>query len=285
MKIFLIAFLAVLLTTAARAQDTKVSALPEVTSPAVSDILYAVTDPGGTPASKKLTIANLFAAEGISYSAGTTTFSGNLQLGSCATNCWSIDTSAITGTSNSLIVKNGTQYAVFALSAVTNEFLTGLGTDGVLTHRKPALADLSDAITASRLLGRGSAAGAGIPVEITLGTNLSMSGTTLNATGGGTFTGTIANYQIAYGTATDVLGGANNLKYKDGYVQINDPSDNVTYDVGLDRAAAGILKITDGATGDGNLRIPAQKSSSGTRYLCIDTAGNITSSASACSGS
>lgn len=37
----------------------------------------------------------------------------------------------------------------------------------------------------SKLLGRGSAAGAGDTQEITLGTNLAMSGTTLNATGGG----------------------------------------------------------------------------------------------------
>lgn len=39
--------------------------------------------------------------------------------------------------------------------------------------------------TASRLIGRGAGAGAGDWQEITLGTNLSMSGTTLNAAGGG----------------------------------------------------------------------------------------------------
>src|SRR3990167_1717999 len=46
-------------------------------------------------------------------------------------------------------------------------------------------AKMQDVSAASRLLGRGSAAGAGDPEEIILGTNLSMAGTTINATGGG----------------------------------------------------------------------------------------------------
>ena len=46
-------------------------------------------------------------------------------------------------------------------------------------------AKMQNISAAGRLIGRGSAGGAGDPEEIILGTNLSMSGTTLNATGGG----------------------------------------------------------------------------------------------------
>jgi hypothetical protein len=51
--------------------------------------------------------------------------------------------------------------------------------DGSITYAK-----IQDVSAASKLIGRGDS-GAGDPQEITLGTNLSISGTTLNATGGG----------------------------------------------------------------------------------------------------
>ena len=66
--------------------------------------------------------------------------------------------------------------------------VSGTGATWTLDADTVTYAKLQNITAASRLLGRGSAAGAGDPQEITLGTNLSMSGTTLNVTGG---TGTI----------------------------------------------------------------------------------------------
>lgn len=53
--------------------DTKLTALTETTSPATSDDVYIVTTPGGTPASKRCTIANLRTAMATVLRSGSTT--------------------------------------------------------------------------------------------------------------------------------------------------------------------------------------------------------------------
>jgi hypothetical protein len=44
--------------------DTKVTGLTEITNPALTDLVYVAADPGGTPASKKATLANIALALG-----------------------------------------------------------------------------------------------------------------------------------------------------------------------------------------------------------------------------
>ncbi len=69
------------------------------------------------------------------------------------------------------------------------------------------------------LLGRGTA-GIGDIEQITLGTNLSLSGTTLNATGGGTPGG--ADTEVQYNNL-GAFGGIPELTYSGGFVQIETP--------------------------------------------------------------
>ena len=70
-------------------------------------------------------------------------------------------------------------WQLFFLSLVSAAGVVGAIPPGSLPVDR--LAD----IAASRLLGRGSTSGAGPPQEITLGTGLTMTGTTLSASGGG----------------------------------------------------------------------------------------------------
>jgi hypothetical protein len=65
------------------------------------------------------------------------------------------------------------------------------GTVWTVDNDAISYAKIQNVSAASRLLGRGSAGGSGDVEEITIGTGLSMSGTTLSATGGGGADGTV----------------------------------------------------------------------------------------------
>ena len=110
----------------------------------------------------------------------------------------------ISGTNTGDVTLSGTPDYITITNQVITVGLVDLAAD--VTGDLP-LANLAQASAASKLLGRGSAAGAGDYQEITLGTGLSMSGTTLSATGGSgaVATDTIwdAKGDLAVGTGAD----------------------------------------------------------------------------------
>lgn len=116
-----------------------------------------------------------------------------LGLGTLATQSGTFSgTSSGTNTGDQTITLTGD-----VTGSGTGSFAATIGDD------KVTFAKMQNVSAASRLIGRGSAAGAGDPEEIILGTNLSMSGTTLNATGGGTWAPSIFSI---WGTQAGLLG-------------------------------------------------------------------------------
>lgn len=58
--------------------DAKITQLTELTTPATEDLLPIVDDPAGTPATRKITLANLFALIPYGAARGKVTAGGNL---------------------------------------------------------------------------------------------------------------------------------------------------------------------------------------------------------------
>jgi hypothetical protein len=100
------------------------------------------------------------------------------------------------------------------------------GTAQTIATSAVTYAKIQDISAASRLLGRGAGAGAGVAQEISLGTGLSMSGTTLSSTAAGSV------------TSVDASGGTTGLTFSGGPV-------TTTGTLTL----AGTLDVANGGTG------------------------------------
>lgn len=103
---------------------------------------------------------------------------------------------------------------------------TAGGTAQTIASSAVTYAKIQDISAASRLLGRGAGAGAGVTQEISLGTGLSMSGTTLSASAAGTV------------TSVNASGGTTGLSFSGGPV-------TTTGTLTL----AGTLAVANGGTG------------------------------------
>jgi hypothetical protein len=87
---------------------------------------------------------------------------------------------------------------VLSATELSGDVATSGSNAVVIANDAVTFAKMQNISAASRLLGRGSAGGAGDPQEILLGTNLSMSGITLNATAGG------ASSDVVVALASDI---------------------------------------------------------------------------------
>lgn len=102
---------------------------------------------------------------------------------------------------NASITVNGKGLVTAASSGAAP--VTSVGATAPITTSGGTTPTISTSMATNKLIGRGTA-GTGVFEEITLGSNLSLSGTTLNASGGGTPGG--SNTQIQYNNAGSFAG-------------------------------------------------------------------------------
>jgi hypothetical protein len=207
---------------------------------------------------------------------GTVGVSGTPTLGQAAewVNATTIQGVAVSGTGNYVKATSPvlTTPNLGTPSALVLTNATGLPTTGLLDNAV-TYGKLQDVTAASRLLGRGSAAGAGDPQELTLGTWLSLTGTML------TLGGTLADLNTAVSDANLLPDpGSNGLVNRTGATSTSAVTSNTVGAVlrveGANVVGFGQVNLADGdaITGDlpyGNLT-PA---TAATRFLCRGSEG------------
>ena len=149
-------------------------------------------------------------------------------------------------------------------------------TDAAVTYAK-----MQNVSAISKLLGRGSAAGAGPPVEITLGGGLTMSGTTLAVSaGGGNVSGPASSTLNAVAIYADTTGKV--IKNSAFTIDASSTLYSTTGQIWLDNAALGTAQIghyvaigrnTSGAGAPGVLDLVDRNGAEW--YLWVDTTGRL----------
>lgn len=137
-------------------------------------------------------------------------------------------------------------------------------------------AKMQNVSAADRLLGRGNGGGAGDTQEITLGTNLSLSGTTLNASGGGTPAG--ADKQVQYNDG-GAFGAEAGFEYDKAIDELTVPGITISQDI----KATGVITPSQ-ITSDQNDYAPTGHATASTFRISTDKVRTITGLAGPASG-